>query len=295
MPDLGPSRVPEFVPLCEKCGYVIESLPQDSDCPECGRPIASSLPEARIGSVWQAYRGPALARWIATADEICCRPSDVFVRIHIGDARDPALMRWSLLVASATLATVLTGAILLDPGARMSFAGKAALESLMWLTLLPTSLLVLRGLTWVEERGLRFFGRRQGFRITPAVAKSVCAHAAVGWALGALLGAVATIALHLLLFWPGDMASHIQTLHGGRPMPTWGADALGLAFGAGAALLWFETLAYIGMRKCRYANRGAGRGESGEGEAEAEIGAKSPSADPIQSPTPRNDPPEETP
>lgn len=168
-------------------------------------------------------------------------------------------MRWSLLIASATLATVLAGAILLDPALRMSPGAAAAYAALAWVVITGAGVVVLRGLTYIEERGLRFFGTRHGYRITPAIAKSVCAHAAMGWAMGAVLGAIATITLHLFLFWPGGLAAQLQTLHGGRPMPTWGADALGLAFGASAALLWFETLAYIGMRKCRYANRGVGR------------------------------------
>ncbi|TVS07219.1 MAG: hypothetical protein EA423_04540 [Phycisphaerales bacterium] len=274
MPDPGPSRVPEFVPLCEKCGYVIESLPEDSACPECGRPIASSLAKARPGSAWQTGRGSGVARWLATAAEIRRKPSELFTRIRIGDPRDPALMRWSLLIASATLATVLAGAILLDPGLGMSQAGAAAFAAMAWLLVTPTGVILLRGLTYIEERGLRFFGTRHGFRISPAVARSVCAHAAVGWALGAILGAFVTIALWLLLFWPVGLATRLAPMYGGRPPPTWSADALGLAFGAGAALLWFETLAYIGMRKCRYANRGVGRGESGDGEAEPDAGTK---------------------
>ncbi len=259
MPDPGPSRTPEFVPLCEKCGYVIESLPEDSDCPECGRPIASSLADARPGSPWQTGKGNGVARWLATAAAIMRRPSELFARIRIGDEGDAALMRWSLLIASATLATVLAGAFLLDPGLGMSPAAAAAFAAMAWLLITISGVLLLRGLTWIEERGLRFFGRRRGFRITPAIARSVCAHAAVGWALGAILGAFVTVALWLVLYWPVGLATRLAPNYTGRPPSTWGADALGLAFGAGAALLWFETLAYIGMRKCRYANRGVGR------------------------------------
>lgn len=293
--------MPEFVPLCEKCGYVIDALPPDSDCPECGRPIASSLADARPGSPWQAGKGNGVARWLATAVAMQRKPSEVFTKIRIGDSRDPALMRWSLLIASATLATVLAGAILLDPGLGMTHGGAAAFAALAWLLVSAAGVFVLRGLTWIEERGLRFFGRRQGFRITPAIARSVCAHASIGWALGAILGAFITVALWLVLYWPVGLATRLAPHYTSRPPPTWGADALGLAFGAGAALLWFETLAYIGMRKCRYANRGVGRGELGVGEAEPDAGTKTEQREgptepsPIQSPTPRNDPPEETP
>lgn len=33
--------------LCETCGYILNGLPQESRCPECGQPIVESLPETR--------------------------------------------------------------------------------------------------------------------------------------------------------------------------------------------------------------------------------------------------------
>lgn len=43
----------EYTLLCERCGYIIEGLPNDNPCPECNRPIALSLPERRTGTPWQ--------------------------------------------------------------------------------------------------------------------------------------------------------------------------------------------------------------------------------------------------
>ena len=39
--------------LCESCGYEIGGLRKSGACPECGRPIARSVPDARRGSPWQ--------------------------------------------------------------------------------------------------------------------------------------------------------------------------------------------------------------------------------------------------
>jgi hypothetical protein len=34
-------------PICESCGYIIAQIPRSTKCPECGRPVAESLPESR--------------------------------------------------------------------------------------------------------------------------------------------------------------------------------------------------------------------------------------------------------
>ena len=39
--------------LCENCGYVLNGLPPDSRCPECGRPTAESDPVLRTATTWE--------------------------------------------------------------------------------------------------------------------------------------------------------------------------------------------------------------------------------------------------
>ncbi|MEZ6318065.1 MAG: hypothetical protein R3B49_04810 [Phycisphaerales bacterium] len=46
----------EYTVLCERCGYVVEGLDPAGACPECGKPIAESLPERRVGTPWQRAR-----------------------------------------------------------------------------------------------------------------------------------------------------------------------------------------------------------------------------------------------
>lgn len=43
----------EYTLLCEKCGYVIEGLDTDGNCPECGKPIAESIRSDHPGNLWQ--------------------------------------------------------------------------------------------------------------------------------------------------------------------------------------------------------------------------------------------------
>jgi hypothetical protein len=41
------SDITEATLLCERCGYVLEGLDERGACPECGQPIAESLPSRR--------------------------------------------------------------------------------------------------------------------------------------------------------------------------------------------------------------------------------------------------------
>jgi len=48
-----PSRAPPRDPMCEWCGYNLTTIPMDSRCPECGRPVIESLGDAvRPGTIW---------------------------------------------------------------------------------------------------------------------------------------------------------------------------------------------------------------------------------------------------
>lgn len=54
-PADGPAWQPHS-PLCVGCGYGLTALPHDGTCPECGRPVAESLPEHRHPSSFAAAR-----------------------------------------------------------------------------------------------------------------------------------------------------------------------------------------------------------------------------------------------
>jgi len=38
---------------CPESGHMLEALPNEPNCPECGKPISESLPERRAGTPWQ--------------------------------------------------------------------------------------------------------------------------------------------------------------------------------------------------------------------------------------------------
>lgn len=243
--------------LCESCGYALEGTPKAAACPECGRPVAESLPDRREGTPWQ--QKPGIRAWAETAWGTLRHPA----RTYRGARVDPE-MHWrdvALLWDNIALASFLGLIALFVP-----FSG-VRIES-VWLfgaavVLTPVLMLPLLMLTELEQIGIRYFGRRRGWRIDRTVSAVVCAHASIGWTLAMVLGAVG---FHLgwpayhwlrglvLKSWSGGaspMGPRSVTL---MAVVEWIPAALPV-LGFGAGLLVFETLVWIGMRQCRFANR----------------------------------------
>lgn len=204
-----------FTLLCERCGYVVEGLATEGACPECGRPIAESLPERRVGTPWQQRRG--MRSFVRTGLLTIVRPRRV-LDLTRPDAKDGR----ALARRYAAFGVPLWGVFLL--------------------------------LTWVEANGLRFFGSRRGFRITEDIAWTVCGHGAVGWAIASIglwIGAgLATAGFGV------SMRSYEATDYD----PTLASALVGTGLGLGGGLfligfLFFETFAWLGLRRLKYANR----------------------------------------
>ncbi|MFI4896500.1 MAG: hypothetical protein ACIARR_01600 [Phycisphaerales bacterium JB059] len=205
----------EFTLLCERCGYVIEGLDTGGACPECGKAIAESLPERRVGTAWQAGRSPSsLVRTWARSVRQPRRTLDL-IRIDGGDGR--SLARWTALVA---------------------------------LPLWPVVMLLI----WIEARGIQYFGARRGFRITPDLAWSVCGHGSVGWAIAAVgfwLGAsLIGWGVGQSVEYSTDPA--YDPVFASRLIGV-GIGAGGLLMLTG--FVFFEVFAWLGLRRCRFANR----------------------------------------
>lgn len=234
--------------LCEQCGYGIGGLPMAGRCPECGRSIESSLPGSRPGSPWQVERSWAGRRRTYLA--ALRWPGVLFEQMRIRGAPDRALLAGSIGMAGVLVALAVWAGLLramyaadgrLTTGAVLGAAALAAIFGGYG------SVAVLYALTAIEHRGVRFFGAQRGWRITPAVATSVCAHASVGWLIAGVLVLLGT----LLGMWAES---------GAATAPKWllpllrrAPVVLALA-GFMSGLLVFETLVFIGVRRCRFAN-----------------------------------------
>lgn len=228
----------EFTLLCERCGYVLEGLDQAGNCPECGTPIAESLPQvARPGTPWQ--RRPSFAAFLATGRAMLFHPGAAFTRVRIDAKCSGSFERWFNLATAALLAipaaTIYLAWAFFNPvRGRETFLIEAGIAASIVLGGMLTLMLLLTTLTAIERTGIRAYGRVHKRRITSAVARTVCAHACIGWFSGAVL------------FWT-PIVVHIAV----------GSDTIAALAVPGLflGLVHFEILVWIGVKRCRYANR----------------------------------------
>lgn len=235
--------------LCESCGYDLTGSPPSSSCPECGRPVADSLPERRTGTPWQLRRGPS--PWIRTLVLILTKPRAVWESVSISGSGG-----WSLLLVNAVVAGLVPAVALLfpapiQPRAHLGYAVMFAFWFAMMIVLL----------TLIEAYGIRFFGRRRRWRTTREVASVVCAHASYGWLVSGVLVAAAWHGSPYMS--PAFLASVVRLFTGGASRIDPGHVHVLFMFasvtgGFLIGLVVFEMLVYTGFVRLRYANRGGG-------------------------------------
>jgi len=127
----------------------------------------------------------------------------------------------------------------------LQWLGLAGLLMLWWVVL-SLSLAVLTG---TETWGIRSYGRLHAKRITPAVARTITAHATVGWVVAALF--VSGGFLLGMLAYEVAMHHDVQPFRGVMMLaPIWMPTILGLV-----GLLAFESIVYLGVLHCKFANR----------------------------------------
>jgi hypothetical protein len=120
-------------------------------------------------------------------------------------------------------------------------------------------------LSWVETLGLRFFGRRRGYRISKAVSLTIVSHGAIWWIIASLvlsIGGLGTLVGEYALvdssgLWIGPLAGDYLAIR--LPTQAWHfpfvlSPLFGVA-GLGVGFLFFEVFAYLGLRRCKFANR----------------------------------------
>lgn len=226
--------------LCESCGYPIGELPRGGNCPECGRAIAKSLPERRVGTPWQQKRG--VGSWARTVAMVARRPRRVWdvVRVEAPASGDLLTLHCALAVfgVCASIAAwmlfvsgVVDWPLTITAGIAVAVGG-------------TVMLLVL---SMIEYAGIRFFGARRKWRVSHEVAMSVVGHASAGWLL---------LPLTLPLFWWIAASGFAEALNGATGLGWLGTIVTIVAALAGPLipLLAFELLVYDGMRRMRFAN-----------------------------------------
>jgi predicted RNA-binding Zn-ribbon protein involved in translation (DUF1610 family) len=244
--------------LCETCGYSLqggEAAPTDR-CPECGTPVAESLPDRRPGSPWQ--RSPGLFSWAATVRHVLFRPASLFRAADVA-APPRGFLAFNLLLTGGLIVAPFTGVFIGD-WARSARGQGLLVESIAYLSAFAAQALaaaaVLFVLTALDVYGIRLLARTRGWRLTPNAAWAVCAHASAGWLLaGALpllfMANYYVVGTLLRVDFTGQVTSAA-----GAPRWRW-QEVLGMGLpvlGYLSGLLAFELLALKGARVCRFAN-----------------------------------------
>ncbi|MBO6513693.1 MAG: hypothetical protein JJ974_07000 [Phycisphaerales bacterium] len=236
----------EYTLLCERCGYIIEDLDQSLPCPECGKPITESLPERRVGTPWQQKpRFTSLLQtwWMTIRHPI--RTTDLLKTSVENSTLRLASVHWSALAGSLSWVISMYLMLVTTRSAKTS-KGEDAIA--WFIAGIGGGLILYFGLAggiWVlisiEEKGIRTISNARKFRLPHSYARSICDHGAIGWVLATAFGGIASILVILFESKPNiklDSWMYLLPLVSALP-----------------GFLFFETFAYLGLRRCKYANR----------------------------------------
>lgn len=219
--------------LCEDCGYVLHGLSAEGDCPECGLAIKESSPDRRTGPLWQDRPGPQAGFNIVIA--LMLNPKRFFRTMRVDGSN--GFPRLFMLLAALGIGLVW---FWLAWGLSNSvFPVWAVVQA----GIVGASVVVL---SYIEALGVAFFSRRRGWRVPMRLAERIVCYCSIAWAPAAgVMGIV-------LFFHSRGSIDLVMT----RLLGTWEAwQSIGLMVLVGAlAMLWFETLVWIGVRQTRHAN-----------------------------------------
>jgi hypothetical protein len=230
--------------LCETCGYVLNGLPPDTRCPECGNPTADSDPNLRRPTDWERAAGDGddrpgkIAAFLVTSSRVLFEPTRFYrtlvTRQGAPAARSFARVHW----AAASVLIGVAGA-----GHFFWFVLDRPIRVLPLLLLAAATYAFIAATTWLAARLTNWEATYRGLRLTTPVVRRGLYYHAVHYLPVALIAAATVVGYHVLL--------HRQALDL-RSLPTYlyvlsGEVVL-------AAVYLFRTY-WIGMRNMMYANR----------------------------------------
>jgi hypothetical protein len=135
---------------------------------------------------------------------------------------------------------------LAGPGTALGVSGRSGWG---WLPLIALgSGVFLFMLTLIEARGVSFFSKRRHWRVPIDLSLAICAHAAATWWI-ACAGVVAGLLLGV------QIENALSSFTSGNSVFAALVPTSGPLLGFILGMLVFETLVYIGVRECKFANR----------------------------------------
>jgi hypothetical protein len=97
--------------LCESCGYTLNGLPDDGNCPECGEPVRRSTTDAGRGPTAYEIEPSAASFWSVTG-QILLRTKTFYRTLSVKTGPTPLSARFSLMqrvIVGAIAIAVLVG------------------------------------------------------------------------------------------------------------------------------------------------------------------------------------------
>jgi hypothetical protein len=236
MPRVAPNVPSETDLLCETCGYILNGLPPDGNCPECGTPVDQSTgPDTRQPSAWERDRS-----FFATTAEVIFRPTRFFRRtITRGDL--PVARRFGSIhtaIASALFAAAGILHLAFEIGRPLPVL--TALLGWFVLAILTFNLLTIT--TRIASRLTTWEATYRGYRLPLPVVRRALAFHAAHYLPVALAGLLTTAGYQIALQLNPNFA-----IHGIAYLEVLSSEVV-----LGAAYL-FHTY-WIAMRKMMYAN-----------------------------------------
>lgn len=249
-PNVQPPTRPIPTLLCERCGYDLSATPAHAPCAECGRPYHASHPDRRPGSPFQ--QAPSPVHFVTTTAAALVKPHGDRIRHREGSVFHRGL--WSVITpepnrsiifaaATLTLAAALAWLIL-----ALATPAAALLQPKPAIGFIINAAAILGLLVSIESLGIQLMGIKNHWRITPPLAAAITAHAAPGWYTAAVLAPAGYLAGQLINTDFAFGSSNLVSIVFAKP------PILLASLGFLAGLVHYETLVYLGVRACRYAN-----------------------------------------
>lgn len=235
----------EYTLLCEKCAYVLEGLDAAGPCPECGKPIEESLPERRVGTPWQ--QKPGVKSLVQTWWLTLRHPKRTLDVMHFNNDLGDNHAACSLLAAFIGLVILMLISIIPDSPKGFGFVFIVAVIASFpgWV--------VCFLLATIESLAFLAFARMKNYRVNLQMAWVFTGHATAYIVLVlflVLLGIIILTRQQLIIYPSPENAARIE-----HTSFMWNITTKCMIASFIAGFLLLQYFAYLGLRRCKYANR----------------------------------------
>jgi hypothetical protein len=164
--------------LCEGCGYTLNGLPSDGNCPECGKPIVESVGQHRSLSDFEQQ--PSWPTFLKTTRNILLRPKHFFLHLSTrAETAEAKLFSRLHLAASVLLFSLVAFGHFLFLLDTLGQPWDAPYVLGFWIIAIPFMTLALPGLTrlatWLSAIEAKYWGMRLPY---PVVRRGLLFHRA---------------------------------------------------------------------------------------------------------------------